>query len=113
MMLWRLLWYFFGYYRISVPSDCHESAVIALYPSGVRQINEQKRGEISCFDFKKRDAEKANNILTNASIDVISVRECGVMEHLRKYRLRPGLAVGILFLMLCVFVSGRFLWSIA
>ncbi len=112
MMLWKLLWYIFGYYRIAVSIRDREAAVIALYPSGVKHIGEKKHRDIYYFDFKKADAEKAKDTLSSAGIELTGEREYGAVNYLRKYRLRPGIAVGIVLVFISVFVSGRFLWSI-
>ena len=111
-MLWRLLWYIFGYSRITVSAEQYESAVIALYPSGAKPINEKKHGNTFCFDFKGSDAQRAKSALVSAGIEPIGERDRGFPVLIRKYRLRPGLAVGLLLVCISVFVSGRFLWSV-
>lgn len=111
-MLWRILWYFMGYCRITLPSECYESAVMLLYSSGIKQIVGKKQGELCFFDFRRSDAKAAAESLLSAGIEPTAELEYGILKLLRKYRARPGLALGMLIVFLSAFISGRFMWSV-
>ena len=111
-MFWRILWFFIGYVRCSIPIEQYERAVIALFPTGVRQLAERKRKERISFDFKKGDLDTAMSALKRFGIEMTAEGERGFLSIISKYKNRPGLGIGLLLVILSVFVSGRFLWSI-
>lgn len=111
-MFWKILWFFIGYVRCSVPIEQYERAVIALFPTGILHLGVKKKREKVCFDFKKRDLDFAISALTGSGIEVFAEGERGFFHILAKYKKRPGIAVGILILLFTVVISGKFLWSI-
>lgn len=112
-MILNIWLYFFGYIRCYIPTSCYERAVIVLYDLSVTPLRQCKtKHEVSYFDFKDNDKQRAVEALKMILDTDISIKECGFSQLLCKYRLRPGLFVGIIVIFLSLMISQRFLWKI-
>ncbi len=111
-MIWRIIWFFIGFVRCSVPEQQYEQTVIALFPSGIRALYERKKDGRVFLDFKKKDHMTALGILRDAGVEAKCEHEHSLLLKASKYKKRPGLAVGMMIIILAVVISGKFLWSI-
>ncbi len=112
-MIRKILMYLSGYVRVSIDRADYERCVMALYSDKITPIKGHKGdGDFSYFDFEQKIASQALLSIEKASISVKSKKEYGAARLLSRYRKRPGIFIGAVFVIISLIISQNFIWCI-
>ena len=115
LILWLLRW-FFGYGRVTVQETegTGEEVLNYLLTEGIAYwaVCRDAEGALS-LSLERKDCKKLSSYLDkNARKVYYSIKNLGFPALCRRYRRRPGIAVGAVLFCLMLWLSSRFLWAV-
>ena len=112
-MFEKLFGYLLGTYKVSFESEDVENVLTKIFKSGIA-INKIKRiSETSvCFFCYKNSINRIISIFVVCGITSYNTSRVGIVTHLRGYKKRVGIPIGVVIFFTSMFFVSSFIWKI-
>ena len=116
MLVLKILKFFAGSDTVVIKPSCDsegENALDILRENGIvfNSLHRDSEGRI-CFEISHRNNSETASLLDKNGIRVYSIYMHGFPSFLRRYKRRPGIAVGLAVFMLVIWFSTKIIWNI-
>lgn len=112
MFILRIIRYLKGYIAFSADGNFIERFINLIARNRITIWGTRKKGRYLCANVSVKDFKKLMKIAEQTGTNVAVEREVGFPYQKKKYGKRKGLAAGIIFSVLFIFIMSKFIWSI-